>query len=268
MITLPISHLTTLDFHVQNISACSSLSCHGAENRRNTLLFIVSGSKKYLTEGDDFVASSGTVLFIPSGTSYCSQNIVSENESYHDIGVCFDLLDKDNGEILLEPGLYRDWNVAHNTASELFEELYTCVCETPAYIMRHKSLLLRILSSMIFGDLPAPAARSVVSPAIAFILQHYCENLPIKTYADQCNMSESHFRKKFVEFVGKSPLEYRNELRFAKARKMHAEGCSMQEIADSIGFFDASYFSKLYKKHHGHSLREERDGMPASTKNI
>lgn len=182
--------------------------------------------------------------------------------------VCFRLFDKDNEEILLEPGIHADRSASFGATSELFEELIHCIQENPNHIIKHKTLLLQILSLMIFGNEPKHAAKSMVSPALSFILQHYCENLPVKVYADQCHMSESYFRKKFVEFVGKSPLEYRNELRFAKARKMHAEGYSMHEIADSVGFFDTNYFSKLYKKRHGHSLREEKDETLSHSKNI
>lgn len=261
MSALSVSHLATLDFHVQNLSAYTPYPHRETEWKEyphNLLLFVMSGHKRYVTEHETFTASEGTMLLIPRGTGFCSQ-AVDPKEGYREIGVCFDLLDKDNREILLESGIHTDWNASFGTTSELFEELTNCIQESPDHIIKHKSLMLQILSLMIFGDELKHAAKSVISPAITFILKHYCENLPIKTYADQCHMSESYFRKKFVEFVGKSPLEYRNELRFAKARKMHAEGYSMHEIADSIGFFDTNYFSKLYKKHHGHSLREEKD---------
>lgn len=267
---LPISHLATLDFHVQDISVYAPDISPTTEQKsisQDLLLFVASGRKQYATERESIAASEGMLLLIPRGTDFFSQPADSD-EPCQEMVVCFRLFDKDNEEILLEPGIHADRSASFGATSELFEELIHCIQENPNHIIKHKTLLLRILSLMIFGNEPKHAAKSMVSPALSFILQHYCENLPVKVYADQRHMSESYFRKKFVEFVGKSPLEYRNELRFAKARKMHAEGYSMHEIADSVGFFDTNYFSKLYKKRHGHSLREEKDETLSHSKNI
>ena len=265
MATFPISHLATLDFHIQDITVDQRTSiqkteydCDAEGIPHNLLCFILSGSMKYVTESEAFIASAGTVLLIPQGTRYRSFTLPSDDEAFVDICIGFHLLDKENHELRLQTGLYRDWVSQHSVISGLFDEIGRCSAENPSHIIKQKSFLLQILSLIIFGETARLASGNIVSPAIAFIQQNYCENVPVKTYADQCNMSESYFRKKFVEYVGKSPLGYRNELRFAKARKMHAEGYSMQEIADSIGFFDANYFSKLYKKHYGHSLRDEK----------
>ena len=264
MATFPISHLATLDFHIQDITVYQRTSIQKSEYdcgegaSHNVLLLTLSGNTRYMTEATSFAAAAGTVLLIPRGTQYRSETISSDSEACEDICIGFHLLNKDNNEIQLQTGLYRDWISQHSVLSDLFHEIGRCSIESPSCIIKQKSILLQILSLMIFEDTAKLASGNIVSPAIAYLLQHYCENVPIKTYADQCNMSESYFRKKFVEYVGKSPLEYRNELRFAKARQMHAEGHSMQEIADSVGFFDANYFSKLYKRHYGHSLRDEK----------
>ena len=97
----------------------------------------------------------------------------------------------------------------------------------------------------------------VLVPAFEIMAKRFGENLSVKEYADRCHMSESHFRKKFKEYTGKSPIQYRNELRFAEARRLYAQGSTIHDIAEELGFFDAGYFSRLYKQCNGHTLKNE-----------
>ena len=115
--------------------------------------------------------------------------------------------------------------------------------------------MLRLLLAIAQDVKGAPPA--VLIPAFDMLNTRYRENLSVKEYADKCHMSESHFRKKFTEYTGKSPIQYRNELRFAEARRLYLDGATMSEIANEVGFFDAGYFSKMYKKSNGHLLSSE-----------
>jgi shikimate dehydrogenase len=56
--------------------------------------------------------------------------------------------------------------------------------------------------------------------------------------------------------IGVSPIEYRNELRFAKAEQLYQSGNSIKEIAEAVGFCDEVFFSKLYKKRFGTSMKK------------
>ena len=87
----------------------------------------------------------------------------------------------------------------------------------------------------------------------------YKENLPIKAYAEKCNLSESYFRKKFSDILGKSPVEYRNELRFTEARRLYRRNYSTEEIAEALGFCDSRYMLKLYRRHTGKSLKKDAE---------
>ena len=97
----------------------------------------------------------------------------------------------------------------------------------------------------------------VIKAAVEFINKHYKENLSIKLYADECNLSESYFRKKFREYFGKSPIDYRNQLRFAEAKRLYQNNYTTQEIAENLGFYDSGYMLKLYKRKMNRTLKAD-----------
>lgn len=261
-----ISDLAYIDFDVRNIAVGRFDFPSRGENdylkngrQRNLIHLITSGNRLYKTQNESFTVPTGTVLFLPDGTKYLTRALHTKDGGCSGIGISFDIVDGCGGEIFIEKGVYHDWHDYHNLFSGLFDETVKCYDEHPKNILRLKSLLLRLLSRMINNGDKDRLTKNIISPALNFISQHYKENLPVKVYADQCNMSESYFRRKFVECTGKSPIDYRNGLRFAEARRMYAEGYTVQEIAAVLGFFDAGYFSKIYKKANGHSIRNEEN---------
>ena len=62
-------------------------------------------------------------------------------------------------------------------------------------------------------------------------------------------MSESHFRKRFKEYTGKSPIDYRNTIRIYEAKKLIESGeCTVQEAAYTVGFNNMSFYYDVVKK--------------------
>ena len=266
MNTVKISELAHIDFDVRNIAVGEIDFPSRAENdylekgrQRNLVHLITSGNRFYKTESESFTVPLGTVLFIPDGTKYLTRALHTKESGCSGIGISFDIVDGLGREIELVKGVFHDWRDYHNLFAGLFEKSAKCADEYPRNILRMKSLLLRILYIMVSNEGQNGLTQNMIAPALAFIAQHYKENLPVKVYAEQCNMSESYFRKKFVEHTGKSPIDYRNELRFAEARRMYFEGYTVQEISATLGFFDAGYFAKVYKKVNGRSIRKEKN---------
>ncbi|MBQ2707026.1 MAG: helix-turn-helix domain-containing protein [Clostridia bacterium] len=264
---ISIGDLSHIDFDIRAITSRHEEFPPGdehnylADGRAHNLLHIITGgSRRYQTETEEFTVSAGTILFIPVGTRYLTRALNTRDCACSGIGICFDLYDKNGAPILPEQGVYRDWNDYHGMFIKLFLEISQCCRESSYYVLRTKSLMFQLLSRLLCDSAQSQLTRSIIAPALTFIAGHYRENLPVRAYAEVCSMSESYFRKKFIEYTGMSPIEYRNKLRFSEARRLYMEGCSVQEIASSLGFADASYFTKLYKRHTGTSLRENSGG--------
>ena len=71
----------------------------------------------------------------------------------------------------------------------------------------------------------------------------------LEDFANMCNMSKYHFLRTFLQITGKSPIEYRNDIRLSHAAEMLTEErLSVEEVGATVGYSSASYFSSAFKK--------------------
>ncbi len=261
MLLKSFSQLLYTDFDVKNITVAMGVFKHGniisyPEGRRKNIFHIVlSDFRKYTFNNTETEVTSGTLLFIPDGTVYTT----STPKGSIGTGICFDIFNKDSEPIEFQPGIYTEWSVDIGRITEDIAQMRQHYINYPADILSLKIMLLKMIRTLCKAMVTSSKDYELIKPAIDYISETYRENLPISAYAAKCNISESYFRKKFTETVGKSPIDYRNELRFAEAKILYKQNFTMQEIAERLGFYDAGYFSKIYKKTVGDSLKNTFD---------
>jgi two-component system response regulator YesN len=97
-----------------------------------------------------------------------------------------------------------------------------------------------------------------LAKAIAYIQEHYMEDLPLATVASSVYVSEYYLSHLFRKEMNLTFSDYAAKVRINKAREILREDPSarVQEVADKTGFNDANYFAKIFKKHTGLSPRE------------
>ena len=84
-------------------------------------------------------------------------------------------------------------------------------------------------------------------------------NVDIPWLAEQCNMSQTYFRRLFHDLYGVSPKQYILSVRLRWAKTMlKSTGDSVTEIAKSCGFDNVYYFSRAFRIHEGVSPSEYR----------
>jgi len=85
--------------------------------------------------------------------------------------------------------------------------------------------------------------------AISYIHGNYNHKLSIAEIADCCcNLSESHFRKKFTQTMLISPLDYINHLRIRIAcQAIYYNEKPINEIASDVGFTTLSSFNRNFQ---------------------
>lgn len=229
-----------------------------AAGRSQTLLHLItSGQRRYRFRDRQFDLSAGTVLLIPDSTRYYTEPVLSAEDACHGIGILFDLLDTAGEKIMLPPNIYHNWNDSSSQYSKIFHTLNDYYHNPGFSILRTKALMYRLLNNLLSNIADTSPVYHMLEPALDYIAAHYSKNVPVAVYAEQCRLSESYFRKKFMECTGMSPIEYRNTIRFNAARRLYLENRSIEEIAELVGFCDASYFSKLYKQYNGVSLKKD-----------
>ena len=104
----------------------------------------------------------------------------------------------------------------------------------------------------------ADMIRCELSPALSEITEAFEKNEPVLYYAELCGMSEVNFRRLFKEYTGKSPIDYRNDLRLLNAKnKLMSGEYNVSEAAEECGFSNLSFFIRLYKKKYGYTPKKE-----------
>lgn len=84
----------------------------------------------------------------------------------------------------------------------------------------------------------------------------------IKYRDSHAGLSRSYFAVAFKSEVGCSPLEYLADLRLQNAKRILANSkLSIADVAHSVGFHDALYFSKFFSKFEKTSPSEYRNNL-------
>jgi two-component system, response regulator YesN len=101
-----------------------------------------------------------------------------------------------------------------------------------------------------------------IGAALAYMNEHYREDLAIDQVAKHVAMSTSHFSALLKQMTGSTFLEHMTELRIQQAC-MLLSGTNMKtyEIANQVGYTDQRYFSQVFKRKMNMTPSEYRAGL-------
>ena len=79
--------------------------------------------------------------------------------------------------------------------------------------------------------------------------ENYSDNFKIVDLANECHMSETHFRRIFQEKMNMTPIEYVNFVRIRKACELiDKTDISMEDVAEKVGFATPSTFNRNFRR--------------------
>ena len=95
---------------------------------------------------------------------------------------------------------------------------------------------------------------------LSYIDENYKEAISITDIASYCGFSESHFMRFFKNTMGVSFVSYLNDFRLnVAARLLSSNDESILSVAENCGFFNLSYFNRMFKKKYGVTPGKYRD---------
>lgn len=98
------------------------------------------------------------------------------------------------------------------------------------------------------GDL----AREAVSRVQLHIQTHFDEELSLEQAAGMVRLSPFYFSKVFKQHAGTNFVDYVNRIRIDRAAELLREGrFSIKEISARVGYTDANYFARMFKRRMG-----------------
>lgn len=93
------------------------------------------------------------------------------------------------------------------------------------------------------------AEDAVIARCQAWIADHYQEPAPVAAMVRLSGLPERSFKRRFQQATGMAPLEYVHTLRLEEAKQMLESGdAPVEAIANEVGYEDAGFFSRLFKR--------------------
>ncbi|CEO13183.1 PocR ligand-binding domain-containing protein [Paraclostridium sordellii] len=91
-----------------------------------------------------------------------------------------------------------------------------------------------------------------LKPAIEYIHNNKSENLSMEKMAQLCHVSTSYFSRLFSKELGENFSTYISKLKIKWAKNLLKEtDMHINEISEELGFSEAGYFIKIFKKYEG-----------------
>lgn len=132
------------------------------------------------------------------------------------------------------------------------------------------SALLVWLNRQVQAPPPAEAGgerkRTVMRQFARLIESHYREHLPLAEYARRIGLSVTHLNTLCRELHGCSALGVlHRRLMLEAERSLRHTSMSVQQIADFLGFSDATYFSRFFRRYRGEAPGRFRQRLMADS---
>lgn len=113
----------------------------------------------------------------------------------------------------------------------------------------------------------ADSICKAIRQAVAYVEEHYYENLSLSVLAKQFHVESSYFSRMFRKETGDNLMLFICKKRMEKAVEyMRESERNLTEIAFMVGYDDYTYFNKVFRKMTGVSPREYRNSIQAGSK--
>lgn len=101
----------------------------------------------------------------------------------------------------------------------------------------------------LLSDRKEKRSDKLVYMAKRYIHEHYKEKLTLSDIADHLKISSGHLSSTFSRYMNQTVSDYIAEVKIGHAKELIDSGQYLiYEIADMLGFENAYYFSKVFKK--------------------
>lgn len=97
--------------------------------------------------------------------------------------------------------------------------------------------------------------------ALEYIAFHYTDDISLHDIAEYVGLSENYFSNLFKQEIGENLITYVNKVRIENAKKiLQNKSLKVYEVAEAVGYKNATYLSTMFKRITGMSISEFKEG--------
>lgn len=236
------------------------------------IVYIATGTLRFSIQGQEHVCKPGSLILFEPFVVYTTEPVVSE-EPLECYSIHFDIHPEHRQKEFVRRLLGRESNIFPPgelpQIASLFRNLFESRRKQALGVVLQTDLELRLaFLYMMRARWPkdAPAAISgrpesaremeVVQSSIQYIQKNISRPLRLGEICEQLNISTNYLYKCFMEVLQVAPSRYILQYKIRiSVDLMTTAGCSMEEIAERLGFSSPYHFSTTFKRVMGCSPR-------------
>lgn len=213
----------------------------------HALVYFISGESDYIYDGKTYTATPGTVLFLPKNKKY------SINRHSYAECIYVDFLTTEDRDFTPFAKNYPNFaqfrDVFFNLLSSFKQKRIGYESEMMSRLYKLVTMIQVADSIAYFPD----AKYQKIAPAVDYINANYITgDVRVSKLAGLCGVSPRYFGEIFSAYFGTSPKEYIIRMQLESARNLLVSSdIPIGSIAESCGFSDVYYFSKVFKRETG-----------------
>ncbi|MDX1452521.1 MAG: helix-turn-helix domain-containing protein [Oleiphilaceae bacterium] len=206
--------------------------------------------KRYYQRGTKFIATGGGVYFLAEAGLLKGLPATTHWYFFEDFKTRYPQVDlKEQHFITYGEGIYCAGSI--NALSDLVFHLIGQAFGAERRHLAERHFAHEVGSSY---DLPmfsvghAAHADEAVVEVQEWLKQACCEDIDIPQMAERAGMPVRTFTRRFRQALGMTPNQYLQDLRIDNGRDLlKTTDLSIQDVAESVGYKDTAYFSRVFK---------------------
>lgn len=234
-------HYCTKDFNVIRNSDYSVFVLH----------IVFSGCSMLRIAGCDYLLKKGDAFLISEGEEHCYRN--AENS---ELGYLWIELYTNNFKELFQ---YFKVNNIHTLDAAYTKKVTIQLIDILNYIKNNETKNNYELSAKYYALLltmieattssPKKAIPKMITESLHFIDKNFTTDLQLADIAEHLHVSRSYLTKQFKSYLGASPFQYIIIKRIEYACcLLRTTRLSCEKIAESVGFYDSSHFTRTFTR--------------------
>lgn len=224
------------------------------------LMYLVCGALTAWSGKREFSLSPGDAIIYTPETAYSYHHVTNERMVY--LWIHFTGSEAENLLLSRELDMAKVYSIGNVEAiEEDFESVQRLFITRPPFYLEEAAARLELLITHIARVAGGAEHGRVerLQASLNYLNRHYAEPIRLEALASMEYLSASRYSALFKQIIGKSPQQYLIDLRLKNARELlQNTDLSIAEVARSVGYDDALYFSRLFRRHFGSAPREIR----------
>ncbi len=225
----------------------------GAGMRDHYLLhYVVSGGGTYTLGGRSYAVRAGQIFLAWPNTLIRYSADERDPWEYYWLG----FTGPDAAALIAQSGLRPDAPVRTIGFGRSLQRYITAIYDARGQSAWSRTQMLGyaylVLGKLVEGREESASPADMVDKAAEYISNNYTDQITVDDIAASAGVSRSWLYRGFQRRFGKSPLAYLEDLRLHYAKQLlTGTELRVSEIAYSVGYLDALYFSKVFSRRTG-----------------